>query len=430
MDKFCTKWTTKKTVPSEPKTTKYAIRSDTGNICIASTFHKVTLNASDRDGSADFLKCAGCSEPVHFVKEHKRVINGATYSVCSHFRHNSESKCVGGETFIHRVSKLLLQTHGHDMDFYKVCGIDGCDKKIRLDIFGDVANRRVEVETRIDELDVIVDVATFNGSVNANGDTLWKMIGAIEVFNTHKCSDEKCEKLSSHHNIAWAEIQCDMLLQSWEEYNNMDMDCMISDEPSKCEVEVFRCAHTMCDTCNARYSLVDNLEMKQRILACKKRALESTVELNNKRVLLCELEESENQLKESNRQLEELKELVEVSTERIDKLKCTHSATTTSMTGITKDRDDKMKKVSSNIYARLGEILTFGKYKMQHWRVVFEVDPGYFNCPLVLDHLPFTVKRYIDNHCIANQLCRDCFVDDENITRWRPKCKDCFWKTK
>ncbi len=158
--------------------------------------------------------CYGCGGAMHWCKAHKRNKNGIAWPVIGHFRHNGDG--CGGEGAMHKAAKHAASVKR--FQFYKTC--PRCHLHFNIEIPD--GTYKEEVPFKVGDRQYYLDV----GILDNDG----RVVGAIEVYNTHMCEPIKYADMTGA-GLAWVEVDCDKMMN-----------------PEKL-VEVLTCAQDLCTSC-------------------------------------------------------------------------------------------------------------------------------------------------------------------------------------
>jgi arsenate reductase-like glutaredoxin family protein len=190
------------------------------------------------DGESTGKTCYVCGHSMHWVRQFERKVNGIKGLVKGHFRHTkrpADAPQCNPESAEHLAAKHAIAVYNDWTFSVKCCGQkiggspDGCagDGRITVDVGrGDDAVRAQEECTFLRfKLDV--------GFVQKEND---KVVGAVEIKQTHAIDDEKRDELTQS-GIAWVEVQAQRVLDA----------CRAT--PRRASLNGLRCAALQCDVC-------------------------------------------------------------------------------------------------------------------------------------------------------------------------------------
>ena len=153
--------------------------------------------------------CLDCNNNLVPVKAHERNTNGQIVSVQSHFRHNHDSdnknNC-SNESIEHKAAKEFIFKNIHKIQFTVKCL--SCHDILRPHIYN-YTRDNVPIKSLKPCKEFVYDQFRIDvGLVDDNK----KLKFAIEVFKTHKLSEDKIRKFNE--TINWIEISADSVLKS------------------------------------------------------------------------------------------------------------------------------------------------------------------------------------------------------------------------
>ena len=349
------------------------------------------MSAAERttDNKQTALVCYECEKPVKFTHEHKRTICGIPTPVRAFFSHVSNSTCSGGgEGALHKAAKDV-----RNVSYYDLCRV--CSKKVYIIIPG----TRVEGGERdlwLDDKKWRPDVSYF--------DSEGKVVGAIEIFDTHKISEEKALAYTDA-GIAWVEVSATAHLRA-------------SAGAGAKELLVLRSAFEwvtdrVCESC------VPGETEKARV------AEEAHVRVAvEKQVALRAENESKARILARLQKVLPDKECTLV--EQFLAWRGVHGD------GVTCPESDLAQKVQEpNL------VLTFGKHKGEHIDVVFEEEAGYvfwLNKRIQETNNPLPLPCHKELRARAKELivgiCEVCFEETGSSEAWKTMCSSCFRSSK
>ena len=154
------------------------------------------------------IECVACNQEVYFRKQHKRNRNGMVYNVRCTFVHKSISNC---ESYEHRTAKKIIAT---TLSLWKFA-IEKC--------------HRCQTETTICfQQDTGVEEASFGSmkldvGVYEGGHESKHIIGAVEIYKTHRVDKEKKRKLDDH--IKWVEVDASDVIEAYQ-HKKFTLNCL------------------------------------------------------------------------------------------------------------------------------------------------------------------------------------------------------------
>lgn len=205
--------------------------------------------------------CYDCGGRLTFVKEHERKRNGIKHVVRGHYRHVGArvSNCQP-ESILHKAAKHALVLHPHMWRFHFPC--PDCANRIPIcDVFPSTASVQEEVTWKVPGHAWRLDVAALDGA--------GRVVGAVEVLHTSETRGEKITDLNVH-GVAWCEVKAEHVLRALED-----------DVAELYDLEAFRCAVGLCDTCQGR-SLAEETAKLEEMERQARHELDQLVALRRK----------------------------------------------------------------------------------------------------------------------------------------------------
>ncbi len=184
--------------------------------------------------------CVQCGGRMALKAEHirRRKRNGIVLEskVRTHFMHTAgrPDTCTN-ESIEHKVAKNIVKVQ-RPVVFFRCTG---CERDMEIDYTceGRAVGREEEPLTRAFRLDV--------GFVDEGA-----VVGAVEVYKTHRISDEKAAALTGR-GVAWVEVSAKSIIEA-------------SDSPAP--VRALRCARDLCAECEAREKEVRERDERLRVM--------------------------------------------------------------------------------------------------------------------------------------------------------------------
>ena len=326
------------------------------------------------------LVCYECENPVKFTREHQRILCGIPTTVREFFSHVRNSTCSGGgEGALHKASKDV-----RNVSYYDFCRV--CAGKVYITIPGTRAEGG-EQDLWLDGTKWRPDVSYFD----AEG----KVVGAVEIFSTHKISEQKAFAYTNA-GIAWVEVDATAHLHAG-----------VGTGPK--ELRVLRSAFEwvtdrVCESCIPGETENARVAEEARVRAAVEKQVALRADNESKARALARLKVV---LPDEERALVEQF----LAWRSVQGLPCT-------------DQEYLPQKIDQpNL------ILKLPKHKGEHIDVVFEEDAGY---------VFWLVKSDADVHrelrARAKELtvgvCEVCFEGTGSKEAWKTMCSGCFRHSK
>ena len=142
------------------------------------------------------LKCIGCNETMYFRRKHKRKMNNTEFHVRCTFVHKNENVC---ESYQHKTAKKIIAT---TLPLWKFT-FEECTRCNAKKVVQFKHNNAIE---EVSFYKFKLDVGIF---FNKN------VIGAVEIFHTHRVDEEK--KLYLDSNILWVELSASEVVDCFQQ---------------------------------------------------------------------------------------------------------------------------------------------------------------------------------------------------------------------
>ena len=371
---------TMETVEEDECDVIWAVNSS-GNIVSAAA-------AAKTDGG---YTCIGCDGRLALRCAHSRTrkLNGIerTSTVRAHFCHSgTRPETCTGESVAHKGGKRVFLLY-HPPVYYK-CAL--CETRVPVDYnsHGDLSDWEGEEE---------VCFADFRLDVGFR-DSRRRAKGAIEIYNTHRISDEKAEKMT-REGLAWAEVTAKAAL-GW------------SDGQS---VEAIRAASDLCSTCAQRE---ETIRTKQQA------ALESALYLSEAKARV----QKKRIAEDVGRLLDEADERVrqDIANARATLQGSLASQVLAAIATVRKTPVAEMEKHSvQTVLCAPSDALGWGdKYRWLSLKEIAKKDATYFT-QVLLKRAPDNVKQAAKEAREALKLCVTCKQSGVTLSG-STECTDCW----